>query len=46
MSLEIDSITYKYDKHLVLDGVSFEVKPGEIIGILGPNKSDRSHVVL
>ena len=37
MTLEISSLTYCYDKKLVLDGVDFEIREGEVIGILGPN---------
>jgi iron complex transport system ATP-binding protein len=35
--LETDSLCFKYDKKLVLDGIDLEVKEGEILGILGPN---------
>ena len=37
MTLEVSSLTYCYDKKLVLDGIDFEIKEGEVIGILGPN---------
>lgn len=42
MSLGIEDLVYRYDKHLVLDGISFDIKPGEIIGILGPNGCGKS----
>jgi iron complex transport system ATP-binding protein len=37
LTLEIDDITYRYVKSVVLDGISFSVAKGEILGILGPN---------
>ena len=33
----IDSISHKYGERLALDQLSFEVQPGEIFGLLGPN---------
>lgn len=35
--LEVKDLRYDYDGKVVLDGVSFELRPGEILGILGPN---------
>ena len=37
LTLEISSLTYRYDRKLVLDGIDFSVNEGEVIGILGPN---------
>lgn len=37
LSLEVRDLKYNYDKKIVLDGISFDIKEGEIIGILGPN---------
>lgn len=33
----IDSVSHKYGDRLALDQLSFDVKPGEIFGLLGPN---------
>lgn len=35
--LETRSLEYSYGEKDVLDGVSFELRPGEVLGILGPN---------
>lgn len=35
--LKVDSLSKKIDGELLLDKITFEVKPGEIIGIVGPN---------
>jgi ABC-2 type transport system ATP-binding protein len=33
----IDSVSHKYGERLALDQLSFQVQPGEIFGLLGPN---------
>ena len=37
MTLETKDLQFFYDRKVVLDGITFSVKEGEIIGILGPN---------
>lgn len=37
MLLEIDGLTFTYNSHPVLDGISFQVAAGELLAILGPN---------
>ncbi len=40
--LEVNELTKIYDKKKVVDGISFEVKEGEIFGILGPNGAGKT----
>jgi ABC-2 type transport system ATP-binding protein len=42
MSVIVKGLTKIYGKQKALDGVSFEVKPGEILGFLGPNGAGKS----
>lgn len=40
--VEIKDLVKTYDKRNVVDGVSFDVKKGEIFGILGPNGAGKT----
>ncbi|MDZ4668769.1 MAG: gliding motility-associated ABC transporter ATP-binding subunit GldA [bacterium] len=42
MSVIVSGLTKIYGTQKALDGVSFEVKPGEILGFLGPNGAGKS----
>jgi iron complex transport system ATP-binding protein len=35
--LEVRNISFKYPGSLILDKVSFDLNPGEIVCLLGPN---------
>ncbi|MGL5150124.1 MAG: ABC transporter ATP-binding protein [Clostridium sp.] len=43
--LEVDELKKKYDKELVVKGISFQVKKGEILGLLGPNGAGKSTTI-
>lgn len=40
--VRVEGLTKTYDKKNVVDGISFEVKKGEIFGILGPNGAGKT----
>jgi ABC-2 type transport system ATP-binding protein len=49
MLIEIDHLTKRFGKFVAVDDVSFEVRPGEIVGLLGPNgagKTTTIHMIL
>src|SRR5437660_6737836 len=40
--LEIDAITRRFDKVVALDGLSFSVEPGRMMGFVGPNGAGKT----
>ena len=43
--IRVDNVTKWYGPTLAVDSVSFEVKPGEVVGFLGPNGAGKSTVL-
>jgi ABC-2 type transport system ATP-binding protein len=42
MSIQVDRLTKLYGEQKALDEISFEVKPGDVLGFLGPNGAGKS----
>ena len=42
MSIEVQQVSKNYGAQKALDGVSFKIKSGEIVGFLGPNGAGKS----
>ena len=42
MSLKVTNLTKAFDGKVVVNDISFEVKPGEIVGLLGPNGAGKT----
>ncbi|MEH6565160.1 MAG: ATP-binding cassette domain-containing protein [Halopseudomonas sp.] len=40
--ISINSLTKRFGEHLAVDSLSFDVKPGEVLGFLGPNGAGKS----
>ena len=40
--IEINKLTKRFAQHCVVDNLSFQVRPGEVLGFLGPNGAGKS----
>ncbi|EKF60454.1 MAG: ABC transporter ATP-binding protein [Agrobacterium albertimagni] len=45
MSITADTITWKIGSKIILDQVSFATRPGEMLGLLGPNGSGKTSLL-
>lgn len=43
--LTVENLTKKYKNQTAVNNISFEVKPGEILGLLGPNGAGKSTTI-
>ena len=41
-ALRVDGLGVRYGALVALDGVSWDVRPGELLGIIGPNGAGKS----
>jgi ABC-2 type transport system ATP-binding protein len=41
-AIQVSSLTHRYGERIALNGISFNVKPAEIFGLLGPNGSGKT----
>src|SRR6185295_10354447 len=42
LMIEVENLTKRYGRHTAVDGISFRVHKGEILGFLGPNGAGKS----
>ena len=40
--IQVENLCRNYGHHTALDGISFEARPGEIVGLLGPNGAGKT----
>jgi iron complex transport system ATP-binding protein len=40
--IQVDRVGYRYNHQWVIQGITFEVTPGELIGLIGPNGSGKT----
>lgn len=45
MTIKVDNLSWKVGKKAILKDVSFEAKPGKMLGILGPNGSGKTSLL-
>jgi len=45
IKLEVQNITLAYDRNIVIRDLTFQVTPGEMVGLIGPNGSGKSTII-
>ncbi len=43
--IEVEDLQFSYNKKKVVNGVSFNLNSGEILGLLGPNGSGKTTII-
>ncbi|MEE2829077.1 MAG: ATP-binding cassette domain-containing protein, partial [Myxococcota bacterium] len=41
-SIEVEALSKHYGSTVAIDGISFAVEPGEVVGFLGPNGAGKT----
>ena len=43
--IEVNNLSFKYNRHMILDNISFSVRNGEYLGMIGPNGGGKTTLV-
>ncbi|WP_027964314.1 metal ABC transporter ATP-binding protein [Halalkalibacillus halophilus] len=43
--IEVSNVSHRYDRHLVLEDVSFSIDEGAFVGLVGPNGSGKTTII-